>query len=77
MNIVLEEVSGRSTVFIISKCQSSLSNKCSDRNQTWQSEAISNIVRIGWPDWVALHQFFIVISGACFFNKVNVGSKLG
>jgi len=42
----LEKLSGRSIVFIISKRQSSLSNKLYDRNQTLQAEAISDIVRI-------------------------------
>jgi len=46
----LEKASGRSNVFIISKCQSSLSNKFYDRNQTLQAEAISIIVRIDGPD---------------------------
>jgi len=58
----LEKVSGRSNVFIISKRQSSLSNKFYDRNQTLQAEVISDIVRIDWPDWLALYQFFIVIN---------------
>jgi len=35
----------------ISKRQSSLSNKFYDRNRTLQAEAISDIVRIDWPDW--------------------------
>jgi len=48
---VLEKFSGRSNVFIISKRQFSLSNKFYDRNQTLQVEAISDIVRIDWPDW--------------------------
>jgi len=42
----LEKLSGRSNVFIISKRQSSLSNKFCDRNQKLQAEAISDIVRI-------------------------------
>jgi len=42
----LEKVSGRSNGFIISKRQSSLSNKFYDRNQTLQAEAIFNIVCI-------------------------------
>jgi len=42
----LEQLSGRSNVFIISKRQSSLSNNFYDRNQTLQAEAISDIVRI-------------------------------
>jgi len=46
LKIFLEEVSGRSNVFIISKRQSSLNKKFYDRNQTLQAEAISNIVRI-------------------------------
>ena len=58
----MEKVSGRSNVFIISKRQSSLSNKFYDRNQTLQAEVISDIVRIDWPDWLALYQFFIVIN---------------
>jgi len=41
-----EKLSGRSNVFIISKRQSSLSNTFSDRKQTLQAEAISNIFRI-------------------------------
>ena len=66
----MEEVStfsfsGRSNVFIISKRQSSLNNKVYDRNQTLQAEAISNIVRIDWPDWIALYEFFIVINYIC------------
>jgi len=44
LEIFLKEASGRSYVF--SKRQSSLNNKFSDRNQTLQAEAISNIVRI-------------------------------
>jgi len=43
---LLENVSGRSNAFIISKHQSSLSNKFYDRNQMLQTEAISSIVRI-------------------------------
>jgi len=43
----LEKLSGRSNVFTISKRQSSLSNKFYDRNKTLQTEAISDIVRIG------------------------------
>jgi len=46
LKIFLEKVSGRSNVFIISKCQSSLNNKFYDRNETLQAEAISSIVRI-------------------------------
>jgi len=42
----LEKASGRSNVFIVSKCQFSLSNKFYDRNQTLQAEEISDIVRI-------------------------------
>jgi len=42
----LEKLSGRSNVLIISKRQSSLSNKFYDRNQTLQAEVITNIVRI-------------------------------
>jgi len=42
----LEIVSGRSNVPIISKCQSSLSNKFYDRYQRLQVEAISDIFRI-------------------------------
>jgi len=41
-----EKLFGRSNVFIISKRQSSLSNKFCDRNQRLQAEAISDIVRI-------------------------------
>jgi len=41
-----EKVSGRSIVHIISKRQSSLSNKFYDRNQTLQAEPISDFVRI-------------------------------
>ena len=61
----LEEVSGRLNVFIISKRQFSLSSKFYDRNQTLQAEAISNIVRIDWPDWLALYQFLKVINYIC------------
>jgi len=43
---LLEKLSGRSNVFIISKRQSSPSNKFYDRNQRLQAEAISDIVRI-------------------------------
>jgi len=43
---LLEKLSGRSNLFIISKRQSSFSNKFYDRNQTLQAEAISDIVRI-------------------------------
>jgi len=42
----LENLSGRSNVFIISKYQSSPSDKFYDRNQTLQAEAISDYVRI-------------------------------
>jgi len=42
----LEKLSGRSNVFIISKHQSSLSNKFHDGKQTLQAEAIPDIVRI-------------------------------
>jgi len=42
----LEKAFGRSNIFIISKCQSSVSNKFYERNQTLQAEAISSIVRI-------------------------------
>ena len=55
----------RSNVFIISKRQSSLSNKFYDRNQTLQAEAISDIVRIDGSDWLVLYQFFIVINYIC------------
>jgi len=41
-----EKLSGRSNVFIISKRQSSLSNKFYDRNQTLEAEGISDIVRM-------------------------------
>ena len=51
----MEKVSGRSNVFIISKRQSSLSNKFYDRSQTLQAEAIYYIVRIDWPDWLVLY----------------------
>jgi len=61
----LKKLSGRSNVFIISKRHSSLSNKFYDRNQTLQAEAISNIVHIDWSEWLAVHQFFIVISYIC------------
>jgi len=44
---------------------SSLSNKFYDRNQTFQAEAISDIIRIDWPDWLVLYQFFIVINYIC------------
>ena len=57
----MEKLSGRYNVFIISKRQSSFNNKFYDRNQTLQAEAISDIVRIDWPDWLVLYQFFIVI----------------
>ena len=65
LNIFLEKVSGRSNVFIISKRQSSLNNKFYGRNETLQAEAISSIVRIDWPDWLAVYQFFIVINYVC------------
>jgi len=42
----LEKLSGRSSVFIISKRQSSLSNKFYDRNQMLLAEAISDSVPI-------------------------------
>jgi len=45
---------GDPTFFIISKRQSFLSNKFYDRNQTLQTQAISAIVRIDWPDWLVL-----------------------
>ena len=54
---IFSKISGRSNVFIISKRQSSLSNKFYDRNQTLQAEAISDIVRIDWPEWLVLYQF--------------------
>ena len=63
--IYLEKDSGRSNVFIISKHQSSPSNKFYDRNQTLQAEAISNIVHIDWPDWLAPYQFFVAINYIC------------
>ena len=59
LKIFLENVSERSNIFIISERQSSLSNKFYDRNQTLQAEAIVTIVRIDWPTWLALYQFFI------------------
>jgi len=43
---ILEKLSGRFNVFIISKRQSSLINKFYDRNQTLKAEVISDIVRI-------------------------------
>jgi len=61
-NICWKNVSGRSNVFIISKRQSSLSNKFYDRYQPLQVKTICNIVRIDWPDWPVLYQFFIVIN---------------
>jgi len=42
----LEKLSGRSNVFIISKRQSSLSNKLYDGNDMLRAEAISDIARI-------------------------------
>jgi len=30
-----------------------------------QTEAIYDTVRIDWPDWLVLHQFFIVINYIC------------
>jgi len=30
-----------------------------------QAETISYIVRIAWPDWAILYQFFIVINYIC------------
>jgi len=65
----LEELSERSNVFIISKRQFSLSNKFYDRNQTLQAEAVSIIVRIDWPHWLALYQFFIVINYICDYKR--------
>jgi len=41
LKIFMENVSGRSGVFIIFKPQSTLSNEFYDRNQTLQAEAIS------------------------------------
>ena len=61
----MEKFSGLSNVSIISKRQSSLSNKFYDRNQTLQAEAIYDTVRIDWPDWLVLYQFFIVINYIC------------
>jgi len=58
----LEKLSGRSNVVIISKRHSSLSNKFYDRNHTLRVEAVSSIVRIDWPDWLVLYQFFIAIN---------------
>jgi len=46
LKIFFEKILGLSNIFIISKRQSSLSNKFYDRNQTLQEEAISDIVRI-------------------------------
>ena len=53
---------GQSNIFVISKRQSSLSNKFYDKNQTLQAEAISDIFRIDLSDWLILYQFFIVIN---------------
>jgi len=53
LKIFLENVSGRSNVFIISKRQSWLNNNFYDRKQTLQAEAISDIVRIDWADYLA------------------------
>ena len=58
----LEKLSGRSNVFIISKRQSWLSNEFYDRNQSLQAAAISDIVRIEWPDWLVQYQLFTVIT---------------
>jgi len=44
--IFFGNVSGQSNVSNISKRQSSLNNNFYDRNQTFQAETISNIVRI-------------------------------
>ena len=60
----MEKFSGRSNVFI-SKRQSSLSNNFYYRNQMLQAEATFNIVRIDWPDCLALYHFFIVIKYIC------------
>jgi len=57
-----KKVSGPSNAFIISKRQSSLSNKFYNQNQTLQAVATSNIVRIGRRALQALYQFFIVIN---------------
>jgi len=46
LKMFLEKFSGLSNVSIISKRQSSLSNKFYDRNQTLQAEAIYDTVRI-------------------------------
>jgi len=54
----LETLSGRSNVLIISERQSSVSNKFYGRNQTLQAEAISDVVRTDWPDWI--YQFVVV-----------------
>jgi len=61
----LEKLSGRSNAFIISKPQSSLSNKFYDRNETLQAEAIYDIVRIDGPDWLVLYLFFRVFNYIC------------
>ena len=61
----MEKLSGQSNVFIISNRQSSLSNKLYDRNEMVQAEAISDIVRIDWPNWLFLYHFFMVINYIC------------
>ena len=67
-----EKLSGRSNVFIISKRQSSHSNKFYDSNQTLQAEAISDIVRIDWPD--ARERVLVLVKQFSFINR-NVSLK--
>ena len=58
----LEKSSGRSNVFIISKYQSSLSNKFYDKNQTLQAEAISNTVRIDCGQFCSNSSLWLITS---------------
>ena len=61
----MKKASRQSNDFIICKRQSSASNKFYDRNQMLQTKVIFSIVRIIWPEWLALYQFFIVINYIC------------
>jgi len=58
----LKKLFGGSNVFIIFKRQSSFSNKFYNRNQ---ADAISDVLGFGWPNWIVLYQFFIVINYIC------------
>ena len=73
----METLSGRSNVLIISERQSSVSNKFYGRNQTLQADAISDVVRTDWPDWI--YQFVVVnvIVTSTVYALLNVRGSLG